>query len=112
MPTQVKERSHVVGEHPRGVLLGGDVSRERLELLVDVVGDGDAQLPYRRLVRQTSEDPVERGSGMENVRITWVQGGEQRESAVTYSPSAAEDYKGYKEAEEGVSDVRIVPAQP
>lgn len=57
-------------------------------------------------------DTVERGSGMENVRITWVQGGEQRESAVTYSPSAAEDYKGYKEAEEGVSDVRIVPAQP
>ncbi|MEV7060923.1 hypothetical protein AB0N95_36420 [Streptomyces microflavus] len=49
---------------------------------------------------------------MENVRITWVQGGEQRESAVTYSPSAAEDYKGYKEAEEGVSDVRIVPSQP
>ncbi|MCX4657429.1 hypothetical protein ACIQD5_29670 [Streptomyces microflavus] len=49
---------------------------------------------------------------MENVRITWVQGGEQRESAVTYSPSAAKDYKGYKEAEEGVSDVRIVPAQP
>ncbi|MFD7764719.1 hypothetical protein [Streptomyces microflavus] len=49
---------------------------------------------------------------MENVKITWVQGGEQRESAVTYSPSAAEDYRRYKEAEAGVSDVRIVSAQP
>ncbi|MGW1155958.1 hypothetical protein ACWD45_32340 [Streptomyces rubiginosohelvolus] len=49
---------------------------------------------------------------MENVRITWVQGGEQRESAVTYSPSAAQAYKAYKEAEAGVSDVRIVPARP
>ncbi|MFE1335987.1 hypothetical protein [Streptomyces microflavus] len=48
---------------------------------------------------------------MESVRITWVQGGEQRESVVTYSPSAAEDYKGCKEAGDGVSDVRIVPAQ-
>ncbi|MGW4179377.1 hypothetical protein [Streptomyces rubiginosohelvolus] len=49
---------------------------------------------------------------MENVRITWVQGGKQRESAVTYSPSVAQAYKGYKEAESGVSDVRIVPARP
>ncbi|MEE1736400.1 hypothetical protein PUR49_07785 [Streptomyces sp. BE147] len=50
---------------------------------------------------------------MESVRITWVQEGaeERRESAVTYSPSAAVDYKRYKEAEDGVSDVRIVPVQ-
>ncbi|MFC7934386.1 hypothetical protein [Streptomyces cinereoruber] len=49
---------------------------------------------------------------MDNVKIVWVQDGRERESAVTYSPSAAEDYKGYKEAEDGVSDVRIVPARP
>ncbi|MFD5110502.1 hypothetical protein [Streptomyces cinereoruber] len=49
---------------------------------------------------------------MDNVKIVWVKGGKQRESAVTYSPSAAEDYKGYKEAEEGVCDVRIIPARP
>ncbi len=51
---------------------------------------------------------------METVKITWVQDGSQgrRESAVTYSPAAAEDYKRYKEAQDGVSDVQIVPAQP
>ncbi|MFJ2627615.1 hypothetical protein ACIO6T_30505 [Streptomyces sp. NPDC087532] len=48
---------------------------------------------------------------MDSVKITWVQDGNRRESAVTYSPTAAEDYKGYKEAQDGVSDVRIVPAQ-
>lgn len=48
---------------------------------------------------------------MKNVKIVWVQGSRERESAVTYSPSAAEDYKGYKEAGDGVSDVRVVPAQ-
>jgi hypothetical protein len=51
---------------------------------------------------------------MENVRITWTQEGltERQESAVLYSPSAAEDYVAYKAAEPGVSDVRTVPAQP
>ncbi|MGV9693905.1 hypothetical protein ACWDUX_32945 [Streptomyces sp. NPDC003444] len=48
---------------------------------------------------------------MDRVKIVWVQDGRERESAVTYSPSAAEDYKGYKEAEDDVSDVRSVPAQ-
>ncbi|MFE8940937.1 hypothetical protein ACFYNX_26065 [Streptomyces sp. NPDC007872] len=48
---------------------------------------------------------------MKNVKIVWVQGGRERESAVTHSPSAAEDYKDYKEAGDGVSDVRIIPAQ-
>ncbi|MFC7924760.1 hypothetical protein [Streptomyces cinereoruber] len=49
---------------------------------------------------------------MDNMKIVWVQDGRERESAVTYSPSAAEIYKGFKEAQEGVSDVRIVPAKP
>ncbi|MFE5511644.1 hypothetical protein ACFQ9J_13625 [Streptomyces sp. NPDC056529] len=49
---------------------------------------------------------------MDNVRIIWVQDGRDRESAVMYSPSVAEVYKGFKEAQEGVSDVRIVPAKP
>ncbi|MFE0773363.1 hypothetical protein [Streptomyces sp. NPDC058861] len=49
---------------------------------------------------------------MENVRIVWVQDGRGRESAVMYSPSAAEVYRGFKEAQEGVSEVRIVPAKP
>jgi hypothetical protein len=45
---------------------------------------------------------------MDTVRITWEQDGESRESAVTYSPQAAEEYK---EAEEGVKNVDIVPAK-
>ncbi|MFE3144338.1 hypothetical protein [Streptomyces scopuliridis] len=51
---------------------------------------------------------------METVRITWTQEGFEgrRESAVSYSPAAAEDYKRRKEAEVGVSDVQIVAAQP
>ncbi|MFD5098905.1 hypothetical protein [Streptomyces albidochromogenes] len=48
---------------------------------------------------------------MESVKITWMQDGKQRESAVTYSPAAAKDYKGYKEEQDGASDVQIVPAQ-
>ncbi|GGT54877.1 hypothetical protein GCM10010271_68290 [Streptomyces kurssanovii] len=50
---------------------------------------------------------------MESVKLTWVQDGSdrRRESAVTYSPAAAEDYKRYMEARVGVSDVQIVPAQ-
>ncbi|MET9954492.1 hypothetical protein ABZ135_23515 [Streptomyces sp. NPDC006339] len=47
---------------------------------------------------------------MENVRITWIEGGERRESAVAFSPAAAEDYKAAYEARPGVSDVQIVPA--
>ena len=47
---------------------------------------------------------------MQNFRITWAQAGYEgrRESAVTYSAGAAETYKGFKEAEEGVSDVQVV----
>ncbi|MGW9448569.1 hypothetical protein [Streptomyces sp. NPDC055632] len=48
---------------------------------------------------------------MENVKIVWVHDGRERESAVMYSPSAAKDYKRYKDAQESVSDVRVVPAQ-
>ncbi|MBX9420899.1 hypothetical protein [Streptomyces lateritius] len=47
----------------------------------------------------------------DRVKIVWVQDGRERESVVAYSPSAAEDCKRYTQAEEGVSDVRIVPAQ-
>ncbi|MER5570488.1 hypothetical protein ABT083_30515 [Streptomyces goshikiensis] len=49
---------------------------------------------------------------MENVKIVWKQHGRERESAVSYSPAAAEDYAGFKKEEDGVSDVRIVPAKP
>ncbi|MFD9474075.1 hypothetical protein ACFWCD_33635 [Streptomyces goshikiensis] len=50
---------------------------------------------------------------MENVKIVWKQHGRERESAVSYSPAAAEDYAVFKKKEEdGVSDVRIVPAKP
>ncbi|MCL7382179.1 hypothetical protein [Streptomyces sp. 35G-GA-8] len=51
---------------------------------------------------------------METVKITWTQDGseERWESAVSYSPAAAEDYKRYKEAQDGVSDVQIIAAQP
>ncbi|MFE5595480.1 hypothetical protein [Streptomyces sp. NPDC056549] len=51
---------------------------------------------------------------MESVRITWAQDGAEvrRAPVVTYSPTAAEHYKRFKEAQDGVSDVRIVPAQP
>ncbi|MEV4976746.1 hypothetical protein [Streptomyces scopuliridis] len=51
---------------------------------------------------------------METVKITWTQEGSEGrwESAVSYSPAAAEDYKLYKEAQEGVSDVQIVAVQP
>ncbi|MFB7032089.1 MULTISPECIES: hypothetical protein [unclassified Streptomyces] len=42
---------------------------------------------------------------MANVRTVWVQGGRDREPAVMYSPSAAKISKGFKEAQEGVSDV-------
>jgi hypothetical protein len=50
---------------------------------------------------------------METVRITWAQEGssQRRESGVTFSAAAAEDYKSpEEETEDGVSDVRIVPA--
>ncbi|MEH0397648.1 hypothetical protein QA789_18695 [Streptomyces sp. B21-088] len=46
--------------------------------------------------------------GMENFKITWMQGGLRRESVVRYSAKAAGDYASYKRAEAGVSDVRIV----
>ncbi len=59
----------------------------------------------------TSPEPATEEQGVETVRITWEQDGESRESAVTYSPQAAEDYKRYKEAEEGVTSVSIVPAK-
>ncbi|MFD6470818.1 MULTISPECIES: hypothetical protein [Streptomyces] len=49
---------------------------------------------------------------MENVKIVWKQYGQERESAVSYSSAAAEDYAGFKKEEDGVSDVRIVPAKP
>ncbi|MFD9531141.1 hypothetical protein, partial [Streptomyces goshikiensis] len=58
-------------------------------------------------------DRTERRSTMENVKIVWKQHGRERESAVSYSPAAAEDYAVFKKKEEdGVSDVRIVPAKP
>ncbi|MFJ2217799.1 hypothetical protein ACIQVO_36730 [Streptomyces sp. NPDC101062] len=49
---------------------------------------------------------------MKTVRIAWTQEGtaERQESAVTYSPAAAEDYKLRKAKHPGVTDVRIVPA--
>ncbi|SFF90900.1 hypothetical protein SAMN05216251_13616 [Actinacidiphila alni] len=51
---------------------------------------------------------------MEFVKIIWVQDGfaERRESAVTYSKSAAPAYVERKKAEKGVSDVQIVSADP
>ncbi|MFD7555508.1 HNH endonuclease signature motif containing protein [Streptomyces sp. NPDC059835] len=48
--------------------------------------------------------------GMGNFKITWLQDDLRRESVVSYSTTAVGDYAGYKRAEEGVSDVRIVQA--
>ncbi|MEU3400709.1 hypothetical protein [Streptomyces filamentosus] len=49
---------------------------------------------------------------MDNYRLTWVKEGRERRqvSAVKYSAAAAEDYASYKQAQPGVSDVRIEPA--
>ncbi|MGW6564998.1 hypothetical protein [Streptomyces sp. NPDC054975] len=47
---------------------------------------------------------------MESYKLQWTKAGRdgRRESAVSYSASAAEDYRVLKAAEEGVSDVEIV----
>ncbi|MFB9558564.1 hypothetical protein [Streptomyces roseoviridis] len=49
---------------------------------------------------------------MENYKITWIQDGHdgRRESAVSFSPEAAETYRADYAARAGVSDVQIVPA--
>ncbi len=51
---------------------------------------------------------------MENYRLAWTQDGRdgRQVSAVTYGLSAAEDYKLLKEAQDGVTDVEIVPVKP
>ncbi|MFF8410599.1 hypothetical protein [Streptomyces omiyaensis] len=50
---------------------------------------------------------------MDDYRITWTQEGreERQVSCVKYSEGAAKDYAGYKQAEVGVSDVRIEPVK-
>ncbi|MFF0143529.1 HNH endonuclease [Streptomyces sp. NPDC005227] len=46
-----------------------------------------------------------------DLKITWMQGGLRHESVVRYDAKSAGDYAGYKRAEPGVSDVRIVRAR-
>ncbi|GGU12887.1 hypothetical protein GCM10010272_67650 [Streptomyces lateritius] len=56
----------------------------------------------------------ERRTIVESYRLQWTKAGRdgRQESAVSYSASAAEDYKTLKEAQEGVSDVAIVKVKP
>lgn len=51
---------------------------------------------------------------MQSYRLTWTKAGrdERQVSAVSYDAKSAERYKVRKEAEDGVSDVQIVPVKP
>ncbi|MFF2779436.1 HNH endonuclease signature motif containing protein [Streptomyces sp. NPDC058052] len=57
--------------------------------------------------------PTARGRhlGLRNYKITWVRNNCRHTSAVRYSAAAVGDYADLKRAEEGVTDVRIVPAK-
>jgi hypothetical protein len=56
--------------------------------------------------------PAARGRnlGLRGYKITWVRNNCRHTSAVSYSAAAVGEHAGLKRAEEGVSDVRIVPA--
>ena len=51
---------------------------------------------------------------MQIYRLTWTKAGrdERQVSAVSYDKASAEHYKTRKQAEDGVSDVQIVPVKP
>ncbi|MFF9070485.1 hypothetical protein ACF09E_34585 [Streptomyces sp. NPDC014891] len=51
---------------------------------------------------------------MKSYRLEWTQEGRdgRQVSAVTYGESAAEDYKARKAAQDGVTDVQVVPDKP
>ena len=57
---------------------------------------------------RTTEDEVQ------IYRLMWTRAGrdERQVSAVSYDATSAEHYKARKEAEDGVSDVEIVPVKP
>ncbi|WP_369272380.1 hypothetical protein AB5J55_22405 [Streptomyces sp. R11] len=49
---------------------------------------------------------------MKSFRVRWTEDGQERESAVTYDATCAEERVNELEAREGVSNVRSVAVKP